>query len=59
MEWVYLLAMALEGASVGCDFHDGEILVWMFCGLGNAVKTMWRSPSRAPKEVYIEQNGDF
>jgi hypothetical protein len=38
MEWVYLLAMAQEGASVGCDFHSGEILVWMFCGLGNAVK---------------------
>jgi uncharacterized protein with LGFP repeats len=38
MEWVYLLAMAQEGASVGCDFHSGETLVWMFCGLGNAVK---------------------
>jgi hypothetical protein len=38
MEWVYLLAMAQEGASVGCDFHGGETLVWMFCGLGNAVK---------------------
>jgi hypothetical protein len=42
MEWVYLLAMAQEGASVGCDFHSGETLVWMFYGLGNAVKkTMW------------------
>jgi hypothetical protein len=38
MEWVYLLAMAQEGASVGCNFHSGETLVWMFCGLGNAVK---------------------
>jgi hypothetical protein len=38
MEWVYLLAMAQEGASVGCDFHSGETSVWMFCGLGNAVK---------------------
>jgi hypothetical protein len=38
MEWVYLLAMAQEGASVGCDFRSGETLVWMFCGLGNAVK---------------------
>jgi hypothetical protein len=38
MEWVYLLAMAQEGASVGCDFRSGETLVWMFYGLGNAVK---------------------
>jgi hypothetical protein len=38
MEWVYLLAMAQEGASVGCHFHSGETSVWMFCGLGNAVK---------------------
>jgi hypothetical protein len=38
MEWVYLLAMAQEGASVGCDFHSCETLVWMFCRLGNAVK---------------------
>jgi hypothetical protein len=38
MEWVYLLAMAQEGASVGCDFYNGEISVWMFCGLGNVVK---------------------
>jgi hypothetical protein len=38
MEWVYLLAMAKEGASVGCDFCSGETLVWMFCGLGNTVK---------------------
>jgi hypothetical protein len=38
MEWVYLLAMPKEGASVGCDFHSGETLVWMFCGLKNAVK---------------------
>jgi hypothetical protein len=26
MEWVYLLAMAQEGASVGCDFRSGEML---------------------------------
>jgi hypothetical protein len=38
MEWVYLLAMAQEGASIGCDFRSGETLVWMFCGLENAVK---------------------
>jgi hypothetical protein len=38
MEWVYLLAMAQEGASVGCDFRSGETSVWMFCGLGNAMK---------------------
>jgi hypothetical protein len=38
MEWVYLLAVAQEGASVGRDFRSGETLVWMFCGLGNAVK---------------------
>jgi hypothetical protein len=38
MEWVYLLAMAQEGASVGCGFRSGETLAWKFCGLGNAVK---------------------
>jgi hypothetical protein len=38
MEWISLLAMAQEGASVGCDFHSGETSVWMFCRLGNAVK---------------------
>jgi hypothetical protein len=27
MEWVYLLAMAQEGASVGCDFRTGETSV--------------------------------
>jgi hypothetical protein len=27
MEWVYLLALAQEGASVGCDFRSGETLV--------------------------------
>jgi hypothetical protein len=37
-KWVYLLAMAQEGASVGCDFRTGETSVWMFCRLGNAVK---------------------
>jgi hypothetical protein len=38
MKWVYLLAMAQEGASIGCDFCSGETLVWMFYGLGNAMK---------------------
>jgi hypothetical protein len=38
MEWVYLLAMAEEGASIGCDFRSGETSAWMFCGLGNAMK---------------------
>jgi hypothetical protein len=38
MEWVYLLAVAQEGASVGCNFCSGETSVWMFCGLGNALK---------------------
>jgi hypothetical protein len=38
MEWVRLLAVVQEGASVGCDFRSGETLVWMFCGLGIAVK---------------------
>jgi hypothetical protein len=38
MEWVYLLAMEQEGAFGGCDFRIGETSVWMFCGLGNAVK---------------------
>jgi hypothetical protein len=44
MEWVYLLAMAQEGASVGCDFRSGETLVWMFCGLGNAMKKLCGDP---------------
>jgi hypothetical protein len=39
MEWVYLQAMAQEGASVGCDFRSGETSVCKFCGLGNAVKS--------------------
>jgi hypothetical protein len=38
MEWVYLLDLAQEGASIGCDFHNGETLVWMFCVLKNTVK---------------------
>jgi hypothetical protein len=38
MEWVYPLAMAQGGACVGCDFRSSETLVWMFYGLGNAVK---------------------
>jgi hypothetical protein len=32
--------LGTRGASVGCDFRSGETSVWMFCGLGNAVKTM-------------------
>jgi hypothetical protein len=40
MEWVYLLPMAQEGASVGCDFGSGETSVWMFYGLENAVKKL-------------------
>jgi hypothetical protein len=27
MEWVYLLALAQEEASVGCGFHSGETCV--------------------------------
>jgi hypothetical protein len=38
MEWVYLLAMAQEGASIGFDLCNGETSVWVFCGLGNVVK---------------------
>jgi hypothetical protein len=38
MEWVYLLALAQEGASIGCDFRNGETLAWVFYGLENAVK---------------------
>jgi hypothetical protein len=38
MHWLYLLAMAQEEASVGCDFCSSETLVWMFCRLGNTVK---------------------
>jgi hypothetical protein len=33
-----ILTLVQEVASVGCDFRSGETLVWMFCGLGNAVK---------------------
>jgi hypothetical protein len=58
MEWVYLLAMAQEGASVGCDFRGGESLVWMFCGLGNAMKDYVVISWRTPKEVYVGQNRD-
>jgi hypothetical protein len=53
-----ILTLAQEGASVGCDFRSGETSVWMFCGLGNAMKTMWSSLDRTPKEVYDGQNGD-
>jgi hypothetical protein len=38
MEWIYLLVMAQEGVSIGCDFRSGETLVWIFYGLENAVK---------------------
>jgi hypothetical protein len=38
MEWVYLLALAQEGASIGCDFRSGEALVLISCGLENTVK---------------------
>jgi hypothetical protein len=38
MKWVYLVAMAQEGASLGCDLCSVETLVWLFCGLENAVK---------------------
>jgi hypothetical protein len=33
-----ILTLAQEGASVGCDFCSGETSVWIFCGLGKAVK---------------------
>jgi hypothetical protein len=59
MEWVYLLAMAQEGASIGCDFHSGETSVRMFCGLGNTVKNYVVISWPPPKEVYVGQNGDF
>jgi hypothetical protein len=59
MECVYLLALAQEGAYVGCDFRSGETLVEYFAGWETLWKTMWSSPVRAPKEVYIGQNEDF
>jgi hypothetical protein len=31
-------SLGTRAASVGCDFRSGETSVWMFCGLGNAVK---------------------
>jgi hypothetical protein len=40
MEWVYLLALAQEGASIGCNFRSGETLVWIFYGLENTVKKL-------------------
>jgi hypothetical protein len=58
MEWVYLLAMAQEGASVGCDFHNGETLLWMFCGLGNAVKNYVVISWPCTKESVHGKNGD-
>jgi hypothetical protein len=33
-----ILTLAQEGAYVGCDFRSVETLVWMFCGLGKAMK---------------------
>jgi hypothetical protein len=33
-----ILTLAQEGASVGCDIHNGETSMWMFCGLEKAVK---------------------
>jgi hypothetical protein len=33
-----ILTLAQEGASIGCDFHSSETSVWMFYGLGKAVK---------------------
>jgi hypothetical protein len=33
-----ILTLAQERAFVGCDFRSGEILVWMFYGLGKYVK---------------------
>jgi hypothetical protein len=33
-----ILTLAQDGVSVGCDFRSGETSVWMFCGLGKAVK---------------------
>jgi hypothetical protein len=32
------LSHGTRGAYVGCDCRSGETSVWMFCGLGNAVK---------------------
>jgi hypothetical protein len=33
-----ILTLTKEGAYVGYDFHSSETSVWMFCGLGKAVK---------------------
>jgi hypothetical protein len=33
-----ILTLAQEGAFVGCDFHNGETLVWMFCRQEKVVK---------------------
>jgi hypothetical protein len=54
-----LLAMAQEGASLCGLIHISETLVWVFVGWDKLWTTMWWSPSRAPKEVHVEQNGDF
>jgi hypothetical protein len=34
----YLLTLAEERASIRCDFCNGEMLVRIFCRLGNTVK---------------------
>jgi hypothetical protein len=59
MEWVCLLAMAQEGASVGCDFHSGETSVWMFCGLGHAVKNYMVISWPCTKRSLRRENRDF
>jgi hypothetical protein len=33
-----ILTLAQEGASVGCDFRNGETSVWMFSGWEKNVK---------------------
>jgi hypothetical protein len=48
-----LLAMAQEMASIGCDFHSGKTLVWMFYGLRNDVKDFVVISYRTPKKVYV------
>jgi uncharacterized membrane protein len=60
MEWVYLLALAQDGASVGRDFNSSETLVLIFCWLGNAVKNfVVISWLRTKGSVHWVKNGDF
>jgi hypothetical protein len=33
-----ILTLAQEGASVGCDFHNGETSMWIFYRLRKSVK---------------------